>query len=99
MSQDWFYLQNELRQGPIPFEALKRLVQSGVVTPQTLVWREVLPQWFAAGTVPELNDLIGPPPAPTAPSAEPARPPTPPAQFSRSICAKISALTHLPEMV
>ncbi len=52
--------------GPFDTTALKQHVQSGQLTPQTLVWRQGMTNWTAAAQVNELKDLFGavPPPLP-----------------------------------
>lgn len=41
----WYYAEDGDRKGPVPEEEFQRLVQQGVVTPQTLVWREGMDNW------------------------------------------------------
>ena len=47
--------------GPFAPEQLPQLVQNGTLTMQTLVWKQGMPQWAAASTVPELAPLFAPP--------------------------------------
>lgn len=47
--------------GPFTSEQLPLLVQNGTLTMQTLVWKQGMPQWVAASTVPELAPLFAPP--------------------------------------
>jgi len=47
--------------GPFTPEQLPQLVQNGTLTMQTLVWKQGMPQWAAASTVPELAPLFAPP--------------------------------------
>ena len=42
---NWFYAQNGQQAGPIADEELAHLVQSGVITPATLVWHSGLASW------------------------------------------------------
>ena len=53
--------------GPFNFSALQQHIQSGELTPQTLVWREGMSTWIAAEQVPELKSLFNsiPPPLPS----------------------------------
>lgn len=64
-----FYLYVDSQQvGPVPMQQLPLYVQAGKLTPDTLVWKEGMPQWAAAETVPELQQLFGrqtPPPIPS----------------------------------
>ena len=48
--------------GPISEAALQALARSGRLKPATLVWREGLPDWTPAGSVP---GLLAPPPTPS----------------------------------
>lgn len=54
------------QQGPYDAGALHQLVQNGVLTRDTYVWRNGMPQWSKAGECPELQALFGmmPPPPP-----------------------------------
>jgi uncharacterized RDD family membrane protein YckC len=42
---DWHYAQNGLQIGPISGDRLLELAHTGVVTPDTLIWREGMPEW------------------------------------------------------
>jgi hypothetical protein len=59
---DWFYAVGEARKGPLSDEEFQRLVQRGVITSQTMVWREGMANWqpHGGGTPPPM-----PQPAPT----------------------------------
>lgn len=52
--------------GPLGMSALQQHVQSGKLTRETLVWRQGMTGWTAAGEVGELTNLFGavPPPLP-----------------------------------
>ncbi|MBN1221312.1 MAG: SPFH domain-containing protein [Anaerolineae bacterium] len=52
--------------GPFDLNALRQHIQSGQITKETLVWKEGMANWIAAGQVPELASLFGgsPPPLP-----------------------------------
>jgi uncharacterized RDD family membrane protein YckC len=67
----WYYAVDSEQRGPVSREDLGRLATSGAVTPQTLVWREGMANWLAAGT---LAGLLTPSNPATAPLnyAEPA---------------------------
>ncbi len=47
----WYYAVGGEQRGPVSREDLGRLAISGAVTPQTLVWREGMANWLAAGTL------------------------------------------------
>ena len=52
--------------GPYDVNALKQLASQGQVTKESLVWKEGMAAWAAAGTVPDLSGIFGatPPPIP-----------------------------------
>ena len=54
------------QQGPYDATALKTMVGSGSVTPESLVWTQGMANWTAAKDVPDLQDIFGaaPPPLP-----------------------------------
>jgi uncharacterized membrane protein YjgN (DUF898 family) len=74
----WFYSQNgSERLGPVAPVEFDQLVRSGVVTPDTLVWREGMPDWQPWRVVCGENPPASPPPmmmAPPPPPIDPARP-------------------------
>ncbi|MDR1332266.1 MAG: CD225/dispanin family protein [Tannerella sp.] len=69
--KDYYYLRGETKVGPFSLEALK----SEPIAADTLVWNSALPDWTAAGTLPELQGLFAtqaPPPPPPASQPAPA---------------------------
>jgi len=50
--------------GPLDANGLKNLMASGQMTRETLVWKEGMAGWAAAGTVPEVASLFAPKPPP-----------------------------------
>ena len=67
MADQWYYTQNDERQGPVTPEALKEMANSGQLTPDDLIWKKGMKDWIEAGTatglIPsELADV--PPPLP-----------------------------------
>jgi hypothetical protein len=60
------------QQGPVSAADIARLVRSGAITRDTMIWFAGMPDWRPAGQVNELASLFGPP-------GPPARPPGPPA--------------------
>lgn len=58
---DFYYSEGNQQKGPVSLDQLRALR----LTPDTLVWREGMPQWMAAGAVPELANLFAPPAAPS----------------------------------
>lgn len=64
----WYVRRGERELGPLGDDALRALVGTGQVTPDTPLWREGLPAWTAAAALP---GVLGPRAAvaPTAPRA------------------------------
>ena len=48
---NWYYAHNGQQAGPVPETEMESLVQRGVVTPTTLVWREGMSQWQPYGVL------------------------------------------------
>ena len=65
----YYIYVNNAQQGPFDQTTLQTLVTSGGFTAQTLVWKQGLPGWVAAGTQPDLAGLFmaTPPPPPVMP--------------------------------
>lgn len=59
--------------GPYSLNMMKGFVSQGRIKPDTWVWKEGMPNWAAANTVPELMPLFAPqtPPPPMSPSSIP----------------------------
>ena len=51
----WYYAESNQRKGPVDVSALAK---PGVLTAATLVWRQGMSGWTAAGSVPELAELF-----------------------------------------
>ncbi len=71
--------------GPIPFPALKRLIQESKVTRSTLLWNKNLTTWTRASHIPEVAALL-----PKDASGEPSGPrplPAPPAPVPSPVAA------------
>ena len=64
---------NGQQYGPYNIQQMQQMAQSGQINTSTLVWAPGMPQWTAAGTVPELANLFmaTPPPMPSAPPMPP----------------------------
>lgn len=63
---NWFYGREGVQHGPVGEDELRRLVDSGLLGPHDLVWRDGMPAWQPAQDVPGLLDVValGPPPLP-----------------------------------
>ena len=69
----YFVAVNGQQSGPFDMNALSSMVANGQLTKDTLVWKQGMPAWAAAGTVQELSSLFGavPPPMPCMPPVPP----------------------------
>jgi hypothetical protein len=61
MSQQWYYLVNGERVGPVSTTLLKELAVSGELQATDMVWRDGLPQWVSAGSIKGLINQPAPP--------------------------------------
>ena len=63
----FFVAVNGTQTGPYFITELAAKAANGSLTRDTLIWREGMAEWAAAGTVPELQSLLAaiPPPLPT----------------------------------
>jgi TM2 domain-containing membrane protein YozV len=52
---DWFFVRNGERHGPVSLAKLQQLAKTGWLTPEDVVWHESLPSWTPAGQVPGLH--------------------------------------------
>lgn len=96
---EWYYIGHYGQLGPLTQEQIEELVQGGVVLRETYVWRTGMPQWNAAGSVPELMNsfrlaepFAAPPPPPMSATVMGGTPPQPgvgsgPYSFSSSMPA------------
>ena len=48
MANDWYYENGGKRHGPVAPAALKQLADAGQIRPETLIWRQGMPQWAQA---------------------------------------------------
>lgn len=55
---EWYYGTQGQQQGPVSERQLRHLMAQGVVTRETLVWRDGLAGWKAMG---EVDELLAPP--------------------------------------
>lgn len=70
----FFAMVNGAQQGPFGLQQLSQMVAQKSVTPKTMMWKQGMPSWTAASSVPELASLFAPvaPPPPPPPPAPPA---------------------------
>jgi uncharacterized protein (TIGR00266 family) len=76
----WHIAVNGQAQGPYPEDEVKNMLNSGRITPDTMVWKEGMADWVAASSVPELRQGA-------APGVPPVQPP--PAARSGSVAHEI----------
>lgn len=59
-------LVNNVQQGPFNLQQLQQMAQQGMLTPNSYVWKNGMPQWGVASLCPDLAPLFGavPPPPP-----------------------------------
>lgn len=63
----WYYSKNATQQGPVSLDELRAKLSSGEVSGTDMVWREGLPDWRPACSMPELVvSAATPPPIPMA---------------------------------
>src|SRR4051812_30040433 len=58
MSDVWYFARDNQQVGPVPLEQLRRLLASGQVQGQDLVWHGGMPSWVPAASVAELADVV-----------------------------------------
>jgi hypothetical protein len=67
---NWYYLRDGGQAGPMPWADLWRCGQTGQLRPTDLVWRDGMPEWRTAASVPGLFPAASQPvPAPQSTSA------------------------------
>lgn len=59
---------NGQQYGPYNMQQMQQMVQSGQINASVLVWAQGMPQWVAAGSVPELAQLFAQTPPPMPPT-------------------------------
>lgn len=73
----WYYANDGRRQGPVPHDEFERLVRSGAVVDDTLVWRQGMNQWQTLAEVKAADPGLiaeAPPPLPEPPAFDDAAP-------------------------
>jgi len=82
MAQQWYWMQDGQKHGPIETAGLRELARNGQLKPTDLIWREGLPHWVPAtqgrGLFPDQLSGATARPAPTGQSAASASPQPPP---------------------
>ena len=58
---DCYYLDGARnQQGPLPTEEIARLIRSGTIRRDTMIWHAGMPDWSPAGQVSEFVSSFGP---------------------------------------
>ena len=60
INRQWFYVADDRQVGPVAQAELLRLLQTGVIPPETLVWAEDLDDWRPASAIPGLQTFPSP---------------------------------------
>ena len=76
MADEWFYTQNGQQCGPVDFSQLQGHGGRRVIHPSDLIWKQGMPNWAAASTVPGVFPSRPPPPMPPAPDTRRSSPTT-----------------------
>jgi len=81
VAAEWYYIGHYGQLGPLTREQVDELVEGGVITPETYVWRSGMLQWQTADRVTELQPAFqaaapfaAPPPPPVFEPVPPAGP-------------------------
>jgi uncharacterized RDD family membrane protein YckC len=75
---NWYYVQDGKQAGPVDEGQFRSLIQSGVITLETLVWKEGLTNWRPLRLVqPDALSGAAPVPSPVSPDALPGASPAP----------------------
>jgi predicted Zn finger-like uncharacterized protein len=89
-SSDWFVAINEVQTGPLTEGRVKELWDRGEIGPDSLTWRQGLPDWIPLSDVGELAALLAPRPAKPL-FAPAAATPVPPAVMTVPVESAFSA--------
>lgn len=81
---EWYYIGHYGQLGPLTVEQMDELIQGGVISKDTFVWRSGMTDWVSAVSTPELSksfatvvlDTPPPPPSPSSRSTTIAPPAT-----------------------
>lgn len=92
MEAAWFYIGHYGQLGPLTREQMDELIEGGVITSETYVWKSGMSDWIPAERVPEFMSTFRrsggstPPPPPTPGTRVPApMPQSAPAPYSQGM--------------
>jgi len=65
----WFYSKGKTELGPVSDSQMRSLLESGAISPKTLLWKDGMPDWIHAQGIPEFQSRRAPafPPKTTVP--------------------------------
>src|SRR5262245_14040312 len=68
---DCYYVDGARKQqGPVPADEIARLIRSGAIRRDTLIWYAGMPEWTPAGQVRDFASWFAPTPPPSHPSGQ-----------------------------
>ncbi len=66
---EWYYVGQFGQLGPLSGEQMAELIESGVISRETYVWKRGMADWTLASSVPEFSQSLTPSTPPPLPSA------------------------------
>ena len=63
----WYYVEDNERKGPVSIEHLRQLVVTGQITSSTMLWKKGMASWIPASQIEEVSSTVAadePPPLP-----------------------------------
>ncbi|MGR6035523.1 MAG: GYF domain-containing protein [Candidatus Nitrosoglobus sp.] len=94
----WWYAEEDKQYGPVEKDGLTRLIQAGMIGPQTIFWKVGMESWLPLDEIEELRGLNSALPPPLPPKVKGNSPPTYfpasrwPRYFARSFDLSLGAL-------
>lgn len=58
MQEEWWYVSDDMRKGPVSIETLRQLLLERKVSEGTLVWKEGLEKWAPLSEIPDLHQFV-----------------------------------------
>jgi len=89
VSYEWFVAVDEVQTGPVTESRVKELWDRGEIGPDSLTWRQGLPDWIPLSEVTELAALLAP--RPSRPIFSPGSTPAPPSVVTVPVESAFSA--------
>lgn len=95
MAAEWYYADGNEQKGPVTQEELSELARKGVLLPQSKVWKNGLPDWVQAHTIPEIFPAPPEGPGGPPPIVGTAGTKSPPPDFVKLLDIKFDRLVTL----